>query len=158
VSRVASHEPETIVALLFEQPLDFELSFGGSVECDPQMHDLLPIGRSALESRLDEHKARASQNSVDQKEILEPVHMNSRNPPPFHSHFPALFVAKSAKGNRGINICYFSSELSRHPTKYGDMCAQVDSSAMRFVPNPGTLSGTHPYNPRSSILHSGAFA
>jgi len=79
-----------------------------------------------------------------------------------HSYFPALFagliVATSAKGKTSTALTYVASELSRPPTKYGDMCAQVDSSAMRFVPNPGTLSGTHPYNPRSSILHLGAFA
>lgn len=134
MSLVASHKPEAIVALLFEQALNFELRFCGAPNRNSQVPRGLSNRRMTIKVRFDQHERRAAQNSVDQKEILETIRVNRRNPPPFHSH--ALPAVKCAKGKTSTRLTYVASELSRPPTKCGDMCAQVDSSF--YVPHEGT--------------------
>lgn len=121
----AAHQSEPIVGLLFKQTLDLKLSFGRARKCNSQMPRGLPLWRSAFKHRFNEHERRAAQNSIDQKEILEPVCVNSRNPTPLHSHFPALLVAKTAKGNCGIGLTWVTNHNVTHPSKYGDLIVKV---------------------------------
>jgi hypothetical protein len=56
VSRFAAHQPEALAGLLFEQPLNFELSFGGAGKRYSQVEHGLALRRSSFERRLDQHE------------------------------------------------------------------------------------------------------
>jgi hypothetical protein len=112
MSRFASHEPEALAGLQLEQPLDFELCFGGSGKRNSQVDDGLPLRLFPLECGLDEHEPRASQDAIDQKEILETVCVYRRNPPPFHSNvLPARFGMNIAQGKTCTGCVSCTSEL-----------------------------------------------
>jgi hypothetical protein len=125
MSCCAAHQSEPIVRLLFQQALNLKLGFGSAGKRGSQIQNWFPFWRSSLEHRFDQHERRAAQNSIDQKEIIEPVCVNSRNPPPLHSHFPALFVAKTAKGNCGIKLTWVTNHNVTHPSKYGSLIVKV---------------------------------
>lgn len=88
-----------------------------SVRADPDAH--VPVAGVLLKNVLNIVSGKAE--SVRHGRPL----MNS------HSHFPVGFgAAASAKGKRGTALTYVASELSRHPSLYVDLRAQVDSNSL----------------------------
>jgi hypothetical protein len=118
VSRFASHEPEAFAGLQLEQSLDLELRLGGAGYCNSQVSDGLSFRRPSIEGRFDEHEACAPQNSVDQKKIVEPIRVNSRNPAPLHPVLPAL-GANCAREELEHKTFLPSSKFDSAPHYYG---------------------------------------
>lgn len=120
MSSFAPHKPETFSGLQLEQSLDFQLRLGGAGKRNPHVNDGLPLRAFPLERGLDEHEARTPQNSIDQKEVVEPVRVYRGNPPPFHSNvLPALFGAKCAREIVEHTTCCPSSKFDSAPHYYG---------------------------------------
>lgn len=110
MSNGTSYEPEAIAGMQLEQPLDLELSLGRAGYCNSQVSDALPFWCFPIERRLDEHEARASQDSIDQKEIVEPIRVNGRNPPPLHSSLLPALVVTAARHNTDTTRTACASE------------------------------------------------
>lgn len=129
MSNLAAHQPEALAGLLFEQPLDFELRFGGACQSYSHMEHRLVLRLSSLEGRLDQHECRAAQNSVDQKEVVESVCMNGWNSPPLrnsrHSNSPDNIAAITAREPNSHLLIPLASELASHPLYYGCITQMV---------------------------------
>jgi hypothetical protein len=121
MSSRASHEPEAFAGLLFEQPLDFQLCLGGAGKCGSQVKHGTALWLPPVEGRLDEHECRASQNSVDQKKILETVCVYRRNPAPFHSSVLPALGATAAQGKTCTLEQHSSSKFDSAPRYYGKL-------------------------------------
>jgi hypothetical protein len=119
MSSFAPHEPEAFAGLQLEQPLDFQLRLGGAGKRNSHVNDGLPLRLFSFECGLDEHEARTSQNSVDQKEIVEPVRVYRRNPPPFHSNVLPAHGHGAAPGKNCTQELLPSSEFDSAPQPYG---------------------------------------
>jgi hypothetical protein len=121
MSSRASHEPEAFAGLLFEQPLDFQLCLGGAGKCSSQVKHGTALWLPPVEGRFDEHEGRASQNSVDQKEILETVCVYRRNPAPFHFRLLPALGATAAQGKTCTLEQRSSSKFDSAPRYYGKL-------------------------------------
>jgi hypothetical protein len=121
MSRGASHEPEAFAGLLLEQPLDFQLCLGGAGKRSSQVKHGTALWLPPVEWRFDEHEGRASQNSVDQKKILETVCVYRRNPAPFHSNLLPALGAKCAREILEHNTFLASSKFDSAPHYYGKL-------------------------------------
>lgn len=121
MSRFAPHKPEALAGLQFKQPLDLQLRFGGAGKSNSHVNDALPLRRPSFECGFDEHEACASQNSIDQKEIVEPIRVYRGNPPPFHScALPALVGATAAPGKTCTQEPCSSSKFCHATHSYGN--------------------------------------
>lgn len=119
MSSFAPHEPEAFAGLQLEQPLDFQLRLGGAGKRNSHVNDGLPLRLFSFECGLDEHEARTPQNSVDQKEVVEPVRVYRRNPPPFHSNVLPAHGHIAAPGKNCTQEPLPSSEFDSAPHYYG---------------------------------------
>jgi hypothetical protein len=122
MSRHIPRHPER-AAGLFDDPLNFELGFGGAGQAGPQMEQSNPLRRTLVECGLDQRVSRASQHAIDQKEIAETVGVKSLNSPSLydaaHSNLLPAHGHGAAPGKNRTQELLPSSEFDSAPQPYG---------------------------------------